>query len=122
MKILQQLLHFIYRHFFCWHNWVRLKHYNLPNEPYLMECKKCGMVVKSNLYLDQKLTNSLWFKFVECHEDKLIEETVKVVVEEMEKWIEKQITLGTYTINDELDGSKEYIKKQDILNKLSKLK
>jgi len=43
-KILQIIGLWIKRHFLCRHNWKRLMHHDLPNEPYLSRCDKCGWI------------------------------------------------------------------------------
>jgi len=43
--ILQKLNLFMRRHFRCNHKWKYLKYHNLPNEPYMSKCKKCGLMI-----------------------------------------------------------------------------
>lgn len=44
MRIIQIILYKLNQWFLCWHAWSRLKHHDLPNEPYLDECIKCGHI------------------------------------------------------------------------------
>lgn len=51
MKIIQMVLTFL-RQRFCWHDWRYLKYHGLPNEPLLIECKKCKWITyQANLQM-----------------------------------------------------------------------
>lgn len=39
---------------FCRHDWYRLRHHSLPNEPYLMRCRKCLKMARLDTYLTDK--------------------------------------------------------------------
>jgi hypothetical protein len=43
--IIQKIIKFINQHFTCWHEWENLTWHGLPNEPFLMRCKKCGHII-----------------------------------------------------------------------------
>ena len=50
MKLLQEILHFMHQHFFCWHNWKRLVNHGLPGEPDLSVCIKCGLITETFIF------------------------------------------------------------------------
>lgn len=54
IKILQSIIQWWFRHFVCNHVWVSLRHHNLPNEPYLIQCKNCRWITRDwNLLLKE---------------------------------------------------------------------
>jgi len=38
----------------CWHDWNRISHHGLPNEPYLMRCWKCLKMARLDVYLTDR--------------------------------------------------------------------